>query len=350
MRTFFAASSLALLAAAIPAMAQTQTSYNLVSQSHCSNTMSQIQWDIVPVPKDEIGLPLLTFMFTPTTAGATIGTPTSFQPSQGTVNGNTFTIQTINDGPKLGFVLSGIGCDAAAGTFNGFALAITGTVKDINTGNTVPVTITGDAFVGTAAGAGGAAGGGGAATTTTAAPAPTGNGGGNGGVVTVTVTSTVLVTVTAGQPTPTPTPTTAANGGGAAANGGGAAAATGLGVYTLTTKIGNCWGNPATAIVSTTISINGHQPMGDADGGLANIQMTFGGAGAVTAPQTWNVANSQTSGSTWSFDVQDDQPNVGGSFQFAGATCTNGALSPVPVVSATGTFLTGGSPVTIILQ
>ncbi|KAJ1559578.1 hypothetical protein HK405_010101 [Cladochytrium tenue] len=165
------------------------TQYTLASQSHCSTTTSQIQWDITPVPAAEDGLPYFTVTFTPATAGQTIPTPTSVQPELAGVNGNTFFINAIDDGPKLGFVLSGIGCDATTGTFTGWTMSLTGTTLNADTGANETVTFVADAFLGTGT----------AAATTTSAAAATTAAATNTGVVVITstITSTIVVTATA---------------------------------------------------------------------------------------------------------------------------------------------------------
>ncbi|KAJ3351296.1 hypothetical protein HDU83_009023 [Entophlyctis luteolus] len=147
-----------ILTLASSAAAAVLTTYQLQTQSHCSSTSSQLQWNIVPVPAAETGLPVATFTFTPTTAGSTISGVTSLQPA-GSVSGNVITLNFIDDGPKAGFVIGNVGCDATTNTLIGWTLSVTAVVDDgTGTGNTLPVTITGDFLnAGTAAAAANAA-------------------------------------------------------------------------------------------------------------------------------------------------------------------------------------------------
>ncbi|KAJ3392960.1 hypothetical protein HDU84_003176 [Entophlyctis sp. JEL0112] len=132
------------------AAAAVLTTYQLQTQSHCSSTSSQLQWNIIPVPAAETGLPIATFTLTPTAGGSTISGVTSLQPA-GSVSGNVITLNFVDDGPKAGFVIGNFGCDAATNTLIGWTLSVSAVVDDgTGTGNTLPVTITGD-FINAAA-------------------------------------------------------------------------------------------------------------------------------------------------------------------------------------------------------
>ncbi|KAJ3340479.1 hypothetical protein HDU93_006947 [Gonapodya sp. JEL0774] len=107
--------------------------------------------------------------------------------------------------------------------------------------------------------------------------------------------------------------------------------------------VGGCWGTgPIMFQVDLQISVNGEMPAGDANGGLAALQLSFVGAQDITAASVWNAAASSTSGNVWNFQTKDDQPDVGGIFQSASVTCVNGNVSPPLSFTLAGKLLTGG--------
>jgi hypothetical protein len=83
------------------------------------------------------------------------------------------------------------------------------------------------------------------------------------------------------------------------------------------------------------------QPM--AETGLPTIKMSWfinGAAATATLTSSFNVANPASSGNTVSFDLMDDQPNIGGTF--AVGTCTNGQTQPaITVAISSSTFING---------
>ncbi|KAJ3193920.1 hypothetical protein HK101_003855 [Irineochytrium annulatum] len=140
---------LVLASTSAGALAAVTTAYKLITQSHCQPTQSQIQWNIVQgnggnPPMSDNGLPIITFTFTPT--GAAAAAPLSFSNFQpkGSATGNMVTLQTVDDGPKAGFNLIGVGCDANKNTFIGYTMTVSAVVADPVTGAMVPVTVTGD--------------------------------------------------------------------------------------------------------------------------------------------------------------------------------------------------------------
>jgi hypothetical protein len=93
--------------------------------------------------------------------------------------------------------------------------------------------------------------------------------------------------------------------------------------YTIVGKFGeHCWGGQNNVNVEYDINIT---PMPTAETGLPNVQIKFNKPVSITTK--WNVDNSQTNGNTWSFDLLDDQPVVGGILKFTGIDCNNGQPS-----------------------
>ncbi|KXS22472.1 hypothetical protein M427DRAFT_50791 [Gonapodya prolifera JEL478] len=141
-------------------------------------------------------------------------------------------------------------------------------------------------------------------------------------------------------PTPAPTPAPAPTPTPAPATGGGLP-------YVFNYKFDNCWGNTGAVFfpLRMTLSVNGHQPMDDADGGLAAISMTFGGLQNVMISNTWSIGNAMTTGNTLKFETQDDAPNPGGIFQTSdpAVSCQNGKMSVTPTLTASGALLNGGA-------
>ncbi|KXS09662.1 hypothetical protein M427DRAFT_149611 [Gonapodya prolifera JEL478] len=121
--------------------------------------------------------------------------------------------------------------------------------------------------------------------------------------------------------------------------------------FVVVDPIDRCWGdNPASFVVNLHISVAGAPPNAATNGGLAVLTLSFLGAAAVSQTQTWNVANSVTSGNTWAFQTMDGQPNVGGVFAVQGVVCSNGMLITPPSFSVNGSLLSGAGPVAALVQ
>lgn len=95
--------------------------------------------------------------------------------------------------------------------------------------------------------------------------------------------------------------------------------------YTMSAQLGaTCWttpDGPATLEFDAQIS-----PMPTAEDGLSHVDVNFNKP-INNITNKWNVGNSQFKGSTWSFDMLDDQPVVGGILSFNNIQCNNGQLS-----------------------
>ncbi|KXS19442.1 lytic polysaccharide monooxygenase [Gonapodya prolifera JEL478] len=227
---------------------------------------------------------------------ASIGISNTWSSANSKAVGNQWQFETIDDGPNIGgqFLLpAGVAC-------NGKVPA------------TVPtLTMTGQLLSGGAI---------------VANIHPKGQAAGQG--------ATVPVTPAPVPATPAPAPATPAP----------APAAGGAPNYVVKASAGSCWGTgPTSFVLNLQIAVNGMQPAGDANGGLAALQLTFNGAQDITATQTWNAANTKTAGNVFSFETQDDQPNVGGIFSSNSLGCANGVITPALTFSLAGQLLSGGA-------
>jgi endoglucanase len=104
--------------------------------------------------------------------------------------------------------------------------------------------------------------------------------------------------------------------------------------------------------LSVTVTQNGqsftNQPMAETiqdsvTGNFAVINMAWfinGQAAPVSVSNTFNVGSSTTSGNVWSFALEDDQPNIGGTIMLG--SCTQGATAPSITASfSCNTFING---------
>ncbi|KAI9346063.1 glycoside hydrolase superfamily [Zopfochytrium polystomum] len=191
-------------------------------------------------------------------------------------------------------------------------------------------------FKGGAVAAGG--GGGGAATTTTTTTAPP--------TTTTAVATTTTTTVAAPTTTAVVTTTTTAAAPTTTANAGGNTGAT-TATRQLTGGLGTCWSGAGGAYGVFNVAVN---PPPASETGLGAYTYTFtdaaGNALPFTVTQTWNIGNSAATGSAWTFDELNDQPNEGGVVGFSTVQCVNGAFTPAVVAHVVGTFNGGAIGIT----
>ncbi|KAJ1555420.1 hypothetical protein HK405_001895 [Cladochytrium tenue] len=295
------------------------------------SAMAVFNMNISPMPMAENGLATYTIAFTANGATVPLTVSQSWNIDASTVSGNTWSFTELDDQPNVGGViaLSGVTCTGST-----FSPAVTQTVSATLNGGTVAVTSSSTSLT---AGAAAAAAG---VVATTSSSSSAAAAAAAGSTTTVTLFTTVDVTVTAGAAAASTSAAAAA----AAATTSAAAATSGAPNYVLAATVGGCWGTDTVMVnLQVKISVNGDQPMDDANGGLANLAVTFGGVTAVASGTTWNVDAPTFSGNTWSFATLDDQPSVGGNFAVTGATCTNGALATPITLSATGALVSGGA-------
>ncbi|KAJ3341865.1 hypothetical protein HDU93_003986 [Gonapodya sp. JEL0774] len=123
-------------------------------------------------------------------------------------------------------------------------------------------------------------------------------------------------------------------------------------VYVLAyDPIDHCWGDgPVNFVLNLHIGVGVDAAIPDGQS-LANLQVAFVGATNVVFSQTWNNANSTTSGNVWSFQTQPGQPNPGGIFAVTGGVqCRDGTTISPPSFQVTGSLVSGGASVTALVQ
>ncbi|KAI9324937.1 hypothetical protein DFJ73DRAFT_802157 [Zopfochytrium polystomum] len=108
----------------------------------------------------------------------------------------------------------------------------------------------------------------------------------------------------------------------------------------LNTTPGKCWTTDGITIVNVDmfVSVN-RQPQLNVENGLPTLTVTFNGATRVGASATkWNVATIGIAGNTWTFQILEYQPMIGGNFPVVGVACHNGNPQGLSLSAAAAGF------------